>query len=111
MEPHLSLRWILLVGGGFLFWWLRSSRKEITRDVGKGVNCVPEIVRFLNADLFLRRGSHRLNNHTISYRGDRLRWGDFDKLGSGCRFLCWSETTAFTTLSKASDTPILISKA
>jgi hypothetical protein len=83
MVPHLSLGWILFVGGGFLFGWLRGSRKGITRDVGKGVKCVPEMVRFWKPHLFLRRGSHRLLNHTISHRGDRLRRGDFDKLGSG----------------------------
>jgi hypothetical protein len=83
LEPHLSLRWNLFVGGGFLFGWLRDSRKGITRDVGKGVKCVSEMVRFWNPHLFLRRGSHRLLNHSISHRGDRLRWGDSDKLGSG----------------------------
>jgi hypothetical protein len=83
MVPHLSLGWILFAGGGFLFGWLRSSRKGITRDVRKGVKCVPEMVRFWKPHLFLRRGFHRLLNHTISHRGDRLRRGDFDKLGSG----------------------------
>jgi hypothetical protein len=85
MEPHLSLGWILLVGGGFLFRWLRRSRKGITRDVGKGVKCVPEMVRFLNPHLFLRRGSHRLLNHTTSHKGDRLRWGGLDGSGAAAR--------------------------
>jgi hypothetical protein len=87
MEPHISIGWILLVGGSFLFGCLRSSRKGITRDVGKGVKCVPKMVRFFNSHLFLRKGSHRLLNHTNSHRGGRLRWGDFYKLGSGCGFL------------------------
>jgi hypothetical protein len=56
------------VGGGFLFGWLRSSRKGITRDVGKGIKCLPKVVRFWNPHLFVRRGSHRLLNHTISHR-------------------------------------------
>jgi hypothetical protein len=34
MVPHLSLRWNLFVGAGFIFGWLRGSRKGITRDVG-----------------------------------------------------------------------------
>jgi hypothetical protein len=29
-----------------LFRWLRGSRKGITRYVGKGIKCVPEVVRF-----------------------------------------------------------------
>jgi hypothetical protein len=82
MEPHLSLRWNFLVGGGFIFGRLRGSRKWITRDVGKGVKCVSEVVRFWIPHLFLRRGSHRLLNHTISHKGDRLMSGDFDKFGS-----------------------------
>jgi hypothetical protein len=52
-------------------------------DVGKGIKCVPKVVRFWNPHMFLRRGSHRLLNHIIFHRGNRLRWGDFDKLGSG----------------------------
>ena len=52
-------------------------------DVGKGIKCVPEVVRFLNPHLFLMRGSHRLLNQTISHRGGRLRWDCFDKLRSG----------------------------
>jgi hypothetical protein len=62
LKPHLSLRWNLFVGGGFVFGWLRSSRKGIPRDVGKGVKYVPEVVRFWNPQLFLRRGSHKLLN-------------------------------------------------
>jgi hypothetical protein len=50
--------------------------------VEKGFKCVPEVVRFWNPHLFLRRGSHRLLDHTISHRGDRLWWDDFDNLGS-----------------------------
>jgi hypothetical protein len=45
----------------------------ITRDVEKGVKCVPEMIWFWKPHLFPRRGSHRLLNHTISHRGDRLR--------------------------------------
>jgi hypothetical protein len=63
-------------GRGSSFGRLKVSRKGITRDVWKGVKCVPEKVRFWNPQLFLRRGSHRLLNHTISHRGD------FDELGS-----------------------------
>jgi hypothetical protein len=33
LEPHLSLRWGLFMGGGFLFGWLMGSKKGITRDV------------------------------------------------------------------------------
>jgi hypothetical protein len=87
MEPRLSLRWNSLVGGGFLFGWLRGSRKGIIRVVRKGIKCVPEMVRFWNPHLFLRRVSHMLLNHTISHRGNRLRWSGFDNLGSGRRFL------------------------
>ena len=83
IEPHLSLGWILLVGGGFPFRWLRGSRKGTTRNVVKGVKCVPEMVRFWSSHLFLRRGCHRLLNHSISHRDDRLRLGDFNKIGSG----------------------------
>jgi hypothetical protein len=83
VEPHLSLRWNLLVGGGFLFGWLRGSRKGIIRDIEKGIKFVPEVVRFWNPHLFLRRGSHRFLNHTIFHKGGRLRWGDLDDLGSG----------------------------
>jgi hypothetical protein len=86
MEPHLSLGWNLFAGVG-VFGWLWCSKKGITRDVRKGVKGVPEVVRIWNSHLFLRRGSHRLLNHTISHRGDRLRWGDFDNLGSGGSFL------------------------
>jgi hypothetical protein len=82
MEPHLSLGWGLFVSFG-IFGWLRGSRKGITRDVRKGIKCVIEVVRFRNTQLFFRRGSHRLLHHTISHRGDRLRWCDFDKLGRG----------------------------
>jgi hypothetical protein len=46
MEPHLSLSWNFLVWGWFLFGWLRGSRKGITRDVEKGVKCVPEMIWF-----------------------------------------------------------------
>jgi hypothetical protein len=46
------------------------------------IKCVIEMVRFWNPHLFLRRGSHRLLNHTISHIGGRLRWGDFHELGS-----------------------------
>jgi hypothetical protein len=53
MKLHLFLRWNLLVGGGFLFGWLRGSRKAITRDVRKGTKCVPKMVRFWNPHLFL----------------------------------------------------------
>jgi hypothetical protein len=52
IEPHLSLRWNLFVGGGFLFGWLRGSRKGITRDVGKGIKCVPKMIWFWNPHLF-----------------------------------------------------------
>ena len=62
------------MGGGFLFGWVRGSRKGIDRDVRKGVKCVPEMVRFWNPHLFLRRISNKLLNHTISHKGDRLRW-------------------------------------
>jgi hypothetical protein len=57
-----------------LFGWLkpRDSRKGITIDVGKGIKCVPKVVRFWNSHLFLRRGSHRLLNHTISHKGDTV---------------------------------------
>jgi hypothetical protein len=81
MVLHLSLRWNFFVGGGFLFGWLRGSRKVITKDVGKGFKCVPEMVRFWNPHLFLRRGSHRLLNHSVSHTGDRLRWGILISLG------------------------------
>jgi hypothetical protein len=88
--PLTISQWNLtsLLGGiclslGLLVWlWLRISRKGITRDVGKGIKCVLEMIRLWNPHLFLR-GSHRLLNHTMSHRGDRLRWDDFDKLGSG----------------------------
>jgi hypothetical protein len=83
MVPHLSLGWILFVGRGFLFGWLRDSRKGIARDVGKGVKCVPKMIRLWKPHLFLRRSSHRFINHTISHRGDRLSRGGFDKLRSG----------------------------
>jgi hypothetical protein len=82
LESHLSLRWNLFVGVGFLFGWLGFWRGDI-RDIRNGIKCVPEVVRFWNPHLSLRRGSHRLLNHTISPRGDRLRWSDFDKIGSG----------------------------
>jgi hypothetical protein len=85
-KPKAPNRWNLLVGGGFLFGCLRGYRKGITRDVRKGIKCVLEVVRIWNPHLFLRRGSHRLLNHTISHRGDKIRWVDFDKLGSGRRF-------------------------
>jgi hypothetical protein len=82
MEPHLSLGWILLVGGGFPFRWLRGSRKGTTRNVVKGVKCVPEMVRFWSSHLFLWRGSHRLLNHSIFHsRGGIFRWSELDKLG------------------------------
>jgi hypothetical protein len=82
------LSWVDFVcGRGFLFGWLRGSRKGIARDDGKGVKCVPKMVRFWKPHLFLRRSSHRFINHTISHRGDRLSRGGFDKLGSGSRFL------------------------
>jgi hypothetical protein len=68
-------------GRGFLFGWLRGSRKGITRDIGKGIKYVPEVVMFWNPHLFLRRGSHRLLNHIISHRGDRLRWVILISLG------------------------------
>jgi hypothetical protein len=84
MEPHLSLGWIFC-GRGFLFGWLGFWRGN-TRDVRKGVNCVPELVKFWNPHLFLRRGSHRLLNHTLSHMGDRLRWGDFNMLGVAIGF-------------------------
>jgi hypothetical protein len=71
------------VEGGFLFGWLRGSRRGITRDVEKGVKCVPVMVRCWKPHLFLRRGSQWLLNHTVSHRGDRLRWSDSNKLGSG----------------------------
>jgi hypothetical protein len=87
LEPHLSLSWNLLVGGSFLFGWLRDSRKGNTRHVGKGIKCVHEMIRFCNPHLFLKRGFHRLLSHTISHRGDRLIWGYFDKLGSVYKFL------------------------
>jgi hypothetical protein len=61
---------------------MRGSSKGITRDVENGIMCVPEMVRFWNPHLFLRRGSHRLLNHTISHMGNRLSWGDFDELRS-----------------------------
>jgi hypothetical protein len=41
------LSWVDFVcGRGFLFGWLRSSMKGITRDVEKGVKCLPKMVRF-----------------------------------------------------------------
>jgi hypothetical protein len=59
-------------------------RKGITRDVRKGIKCVPEVIRFWNPHLFLRRGSHRLLNHTISHsRGGNFRWSELDKFGVG----------------------------
>jgi hypothetical protein len=69
MEPHLSLKWNLFVGVCSPFRWMRGSRKGITRDVEKGVKCVPEMVRLWNPHLFMRRGPQRLLNHTISHRG------------------------------------------
>jgi hypothetical protein len=56
MEPHLSLGWILHVGGGFLFVWLRSSRKGITKDIGKGVKCVPKMVQVFESTLVSKEG-------------------------------------------------------
>ena len=73
MEPHLSLGWNLFAGVG-VFGWLWCSKKGITRDVRKGVKGVPEVVRIWNSHLFLRRGSHMLLNHSVSHRGDRIRW-------------------------------------
>jgi hypothetical protein len=66
-----------------LFGWMRDFWRANTIDIRKGVNCVPEMVRFWNPHLFLWRGSRRLLNHTIFHKGDSLSWGDFDKLGSG----------------------------
>jgi hypothetical protein len=54
----------------------------MTRDFGKGIKFFPEMLRFWYLDLFMRRGSHRLLNYTISNKGGRRRWGDFDELGS-----------------------------
>jgi hypothetical protein len=72
MEPHLSLRWNLFVGGNSPFGRLRGSRKGINRHFRKGIKCVPEMVRFWNPHLFLRRGSHKLLDDTISHRGGSL---------------------------------------
>jgi hypothetical protein len=66
MVPHLSLRWNFFVGRGFLFGWLRGSRKGIIRDVGKCIKFVPKMVRFCSPHLFLRKGSHRFLNHLTS---------------------------------------------
>jgi hypothetical protein len=63
------------------FGWLRGSTKGITRDVGKGVKCVPEMFKFCNPHLFLRRESHKLINHTISLSGGRLSWVILMNLG------------------------------
>jgi hypothetical protein len=71
------------VCGILAFWVAEGLLEGDTRVVGKGVKCVPKVVRFWNPHLFLRRDSHKLLNQTISHRGDRLRWGDFDKLRSG----------------------------
>jgi hypothetical protein len=86
MESHLSLGWNLFVGVG-LFGWLWRSRKWITRDVGKGVKCVPEVVRFWNLHLFLRKDSHRILYHSISHRGGKFGWSDFYKFEGGWMFL------------------------
>lgn len=64
--------------------WLRSSWKGDIRDVGKGVNCVPKVVRFWTPHFCLRRGSHRLLNDSIFYsRSDNFRWSEFEKFGGG----------------------------
>jgi hypothetical protein len=65
-----------------MFGWLRGSKKE-TLEISKRVSSV--FLRWLGFGnhTFLRRGSHWLLNYTISQRGDRLRWGDFDKLRCG----------------------------
>ena len=70
--------------GVSLFGWLRSSRKGITRDVKKGVKCVPEMVRFWTPHLFLRWGSHRLHKQSISHsRGGGFRWSELNKFVGG----------------------------
>jgi hypothetical protein len=67
LEPHLSLGWILFVGGGFLFGWLRGFRKRITRDVRKGVKCVPEVLRILEPALVSKEGlSQAPQSHHLS---------------------------------------------
>jgi hypothetical protein len=54
------------------------------RDVGKGVKCVPGMVKFWTPYLFLRRGSHRLLNHSIFHsRDDNFRWSELDNFWGG----------------------------
>jgi hypothetical protein len=110
MEPHLSLGWILLVGGDFLFGWLKSSKKGITRDVGKGVKCVPTMVRFLNPHFFLRMDSHRLLNHTISHKGDRLKWVILIILGVGVDFSDGFKALHSPTILEPVTLPSLVAK-
>jgi hypothetical protein len=110
MEPHLSLRWNFLVGGGFIFGRLRGSRKWITRDVGKGVKCVSEVVRFWIPHLFLRRGSHRLLNHTLSHMGDRLMWVILISLGVDEGFSDGFNPLHSPTFPKQTTFPSLLAK-
>jgi hypothetical protein len=98
------------VGGGFLFGWLRGSRKGIARDVRKGVKCVPEMVRFCKPHLFLRRSSHRFINHTIAHRVRGLAGVVLISLGVGEGFSEGVKPLHSPTFPKRATLPSLAAK-
>jgi hypothetical protein len=58
------------------------------------------MVRFWNPHLFLRWGFWRFFKHSIFDSGfGRLRWSEFDQLGSSGWFLTWAQTTKLTNLA------------
>jgi hypothetical protein len=93
------------------FGWLWSSRKGITRDVRKGVKCVPEMVKVWTPHLFLMRGSWRFNKQFISHnRGGRFGWSGFDKFGMAEGFYEGLKPLHSSTLPNRASLPALTAK-
>jgi hypothetical protein len=83
--------------------------KGIARDVGKGVKCVPKMVRFWKPHLFLR-SSHRFINHTIFHKGTCLAEVVLISLGVGEGFYEGVKPLHSPTFPKRVTLPSLVAK-
>ena len=102
LEPHHSLGLLVpMVARVVHSGWLLASRKGITRDVRKGVKCVPKMVRFRYPHLLARWSLGRfIKDAILGDRLGRLRWGDLGKLRDSGWLLTRVHSAKLTDLAK-----------
>ncbi|MVG17102.1 hypothetical protein EF849_21980 [Aeromonas jandaei] len=102
LKPHHSLGLLVPSVARFIYsGWLLALWKGITRDIRKGVKCVPKMVRFWNPHLLARWSLGRFIKDAIL--GDRLgmlTWGDLGELRDSGWLLTRIHSTKLTNLAK-----------